>query len=85
MKISRSTNGILRSADGPYDPNQHWRVVWIQGITAAGSSGSPLFDSNHRILGQLHYGNSYCSTPNAPDYYGSFDRSWTGVARILHD
>ena len=77
MKISRSNNFISRSFSGAY-ANTHWEVVWLQGITAPGSSGSPLFDPNHRIIGQLHSGGSSCATPNAPDWYGSFDISWTG-------
>ena len=78
MKISRSTTVLTRSSDGHYNDNAHWRVIWSQGITANGSSGSPLFDQNHRIIGQLHDGLSFCSTPNAPDWYGSFDVSWDG-------
>ena len=61
----------------------HWRVVWIRtatnhGVTEGGSSGSPLFNADKRIIGQLHGGTSYCHTLSNPDWYGRFDFSWTG-------
>ena len=69
----------------------HWRVVWVQtstnpfrhGITEGGSSGSPLINSNRRIIGQLHGGYADCveQAPygkNEPDWYGKFSVSWTG-------
>ena len=71
------------------NPNgTHWRVTWAQGVTAGGSSGSPLINSNRRVIGQLHGGTSHCDpTPipgwgtgnrNTPDWYGRFNVSWTG-------
>lgn len=40
----------------------HWKVQrWFNGTTEPGSSGSPLFDSQHRIVGQLHGGYASCS------------------------
>ncbi len=54
----------------------HWRVAdWEDGTTEPGSSGSPLFDANHHIVGQLHGGEASCSY-NVNDYYGKFARSW---------
>jgi hypothetical protein len=62
----------------PYDPqNSHWKVIWNDGTTEGGSSGSPLFDPNHRIVGQLHGGTAECAKPNDPDYYGKFSMSWS--------
>jgi hypothetical protein len=50
------------------------------GVTDPGSSGSPLFDGNRRIVGQLHGGPSVCGATgaNLRDYYGRFYTSWTG-------
>jgi hypothetical protein len=54
----------------------HFDVVWSQGITEGGSSGSGLWvtsGSSHYLVGQLHGGGSYCTAPTSPDYYGRFD------------
>jgi len=48
---------------------------WDSGTTEPGSSGSPLFNGNHRIIGQLHGGSAACGN-NAPDWYGRVSRSW---------
>jgi len=59
-----------------------WEVEqWDMGVTEGGSSGSPLFDNNGRIIGQLYGGESECSGsfPNTGyDVYGRFGQSWTG-------
>ncbi len=58
------------------DDGSHWRIAdWEDGTTEPGSSGSPLFDSDHRIVGQLHGGQASCSN-NVNDYYGKFSYSW---------
>lgn len=58
--------------------NTHWEVTdWDDGTTEGGSSGSPLFDQNHRVVGQLHGGSASCSN-NREDYYGKFALSWDG-------
>ncbi|MCO5247831.1 MAG: serine protease [Chitinophagales bacterium] len=87
MKISRANNPVVvASAFGT--TNQHWRADWspqnngagqtVTPVTEGGSSGSPLFDQNHRIVGQLHGGPSYCNGSQLWDFYGRFDLSWTG-------
>jgi hypothetical protein len=60
----------------------HWRVVWIStenghGVTEGGSSGSPIFDQEKRVVGTLTGGGSFCNTPTAPDYYGKMSHHWT--------
>jgi len=56
----------------------HVRVTdWDKGTTEPGSSGSPLFDQNHRVIGQLHGGYAACGN-DLSDWYGRFSRSWAG-------
>lgn len=56
----------------------HLRVAdWDVGTTEGGSSGSPLFNQNHHVVGQLHGGYAACGN-NLADWYGRFSRSWTG-------
>lgn len=50
---------------------------WDDGTTEPGSSGSPLFDLNHRVIGQLHGGYAACGNDLA-DWYGRFSVSWSG-------
>jgi Trypsin-like peptidase domain len=71
---TQSTSYLGNSAgDG-----SHWRIVqWDDGTTEPGSSGSPLFDQNHRIIGQLHGGFASCASLTS-DWYGKVSRSWTG-------
>lgn len=62
----------------------HVRVIdWDSGTTEGGSSGSPLFDQNHRIIGQLHGGSAACGN-NASDWYGRIYKSWNaGMSQHL--
>ena len=59
----------------------HWTVRWAQtangwGVTEGGSSGSPIFDNNKRIVGTLTGGSSTCNNPTYQDYYGKFSKHW---------
>jgi len=67
-----STYGYSASWDdgGTTPANTHWLVYFDKGTTAGGSSGSPLFNENHRIIGQLHGGG------DDDEYYGKFNYSW---------
>jgi hypothetical protein len=56
----------------------HVRVEdWDLGTTEPGSSGSPLWDQDHRVIGQLHGGFASC-TSQTSDWYGRFSLSFTG-------
>lgn len=48
------------------------------GVTEQGSSGSPIFNEDHRIIGQLYAGTSACDYTAGTDYYGRVYTSWTG-------
>ena len=59
----------------------HVRVAdWDDGILEPGSSGSPLFNENHQIIGQCHgtYVLIACETEPFPTWYGRFAASWDG-------
>jgi hypothetical protein len=81
--------------DAPYHNSAGGAAVWYidqweLGVTEPGSSGSPLFDQNGRIIGQLYGGAAACAgTVNngAFDYYGRFGVSWDGASASsrLHD
>lgn len=51
----------------------HWDI----GTTEPGSSGSPLFNQDNRVIGQLHGGDAACDNDES-DWYGAFYASWTG-------
>jgi lysyl endopeptidase len=66
----------------------HLRVEdWDVGTTEGGSSGSGLWNQDHRIVGQLHGGYASCTSDTA-DWYGRFSVSWdtgTTAATRLKD
>jgi hypothetical protein len=76
-KISFENNPLISTTFGSCPPNSHWGVTtWDSGVTEGGSSGSPLYDQNHRIIGQLHGGASACGASSLSDEYGKFSVSW---------
>jgi hypothetical protein len=59
-------------------PNTHWQVVWNDGVTEPGSSGSGIWNPiTHRVVGVLSGGGSFCDAQTAPDCYGKFGVAWT--------
>jgi methionine-rich copper-binding protein CopC len=79
-KFSRDTDVTTTTSylnDAPGSGTTHFRVVWNNGTTEGGSSGSPLFESNGRIVGQLHGGGASCSATTEADWYGKFSVSWS--------
>lgn len=57
----------------------HWRVhFWDVGTTEPGSSGSGLWNSDRRLVGQLHGGYASCDSRDSSDWYGRLSRSWEG-------
>jgi hypothetical protein len=88
-KISTYTSNLISSSIG--SSGSHWKVYWIStetnhGVTEGGSSGSPIYNQNHHILGTLSSGASACvnggagagTGPYAPDYYGKMSYHWDG-------
>jgi lysyl endopeptidase len=69
---------VLSSYGGSISPGDGTHVKvndWDKGTTEPGSSGSPLFNKDHRVIGQLHGGGAACGN-DLPDYYGRFHTSW---------
>jgi V8-like Glu-specific endopeptidase len=92
-KISRSSmNGATSSGYGGPNGDTHWWVkTWEigrnfteqdYGTTEGGSSGSPLFNCDKQIIGQLHGGQASC-TNNVNDYYGALWKSFPAIEEYL--
>lgn len=89
MKVCRDDSGAIKeNANG----TEVWLIKgvsvgngdgWEIGTTESGSSGSPLFNEDGRIIGQLYAGQSFCEgTQNNGDYdiYGRFAISWDAAS-----
>ena len=69
----------------PWSSGNYWDFNWKRtangfSVTEGGSSGSPLINNNHKVIGQLWGSwNFRCSNPaNDEPTYGKFSVSWTG-------
>ncbi|MBX2829299.1 MAG: T9SS type A sorting domain-containing protein [Flavobacteriaceae bacterium] len=94
MKVCRDDTPATKEVNAGADT---WEIVgggtaggWELGVTEPGSSGSPLFDQNGSVIGQLFGGGAACSGTDDNDqfdYYGRFAVSWDGAssATRLHD
>ncbi len=73
---------LFREAAAPRNANvdgqsvQSWQVYWSEGVTEGGSSGSGLWNQDHRVVGHLSGGNSSCDNQDGTDVYGRLDVSW---------
>lgn len=68
--------GVMSGADC-------WQVTaWHSGTTEPGSSGSALWNQDHRIIGQLFGGQASCSN-NVNDYYGRFNLTYPHLEQWL--
>lgn len=76
-KITIDNNpAVTASYVDDYNPNTHWLInKWEVGTTERGSSGSPLFNSNHLVVGDLTGGDANC-TYSVRDYFAKFYNSW---------
>ena len=70
------------SISSNYGGAQTWKVdAWDDGTTEPGSSGSPLYNQNNQIVGQLYGGDASCSY-NFNDYYGKFSTTYNGSSTV---
>ena len=54
----------------------HWRILkWDAGTTQVGSSGAPLFNQDHRIIGSLTGGEADCVN-KVDDYFTKLNYAW---------
>jgi len=83
MKVCRDNDQPTQTVNSGA---QTWEITtagggWEIGVTEPGSSGSPLFDAEGRIIGQLYGGGAACSGTvdnDLLDYYGRLGVSWEG-------
>ncbi len=76
-EFKRIVFGAINSQDrfdSPYSAKTE--ILWTDGTTEPGSSGSPLLLADSGLfIGQLFGGTASCSKPSEPDYYGRFNQS----------
>jgi len=78
FEFDGSYRGNYNSGSTPVANGNHLVIAdWDIGTTEGGSSGSPVFNSDKRVVGQLHGGAAACGN-NSYDSFGWFPSSWTG-------
>ncbi|WP_115540725.1 trypsin-like serine peptidase [Xanthomonas campestris] len=79
-----SVTGLNTSIDGK---TPLYRVVWNDGVTEGGSSGSALFTvasgGAYQLRGGLYGGYSYCTAQSDPDYYSRFSDVYSTISTFL--
>lgn len=84
-KIAIDNDPLVSTLSGSENENtlaEYWMVNWEldKGVVESGSSGSPLFDFNHRVIGQLSLGpQDGCNgqiNKGRNYWYGKFDIAW---------
>jgi len=85
ISFGRLTNDEDACMASPPTSERFHQVLWYDGTTEGGSSGSPLLlDDTRQVIGQLYGGYASCSTPHCPDYYGRFDVTFPLLQAYLH-
>ena len=76
-KISKDDDPPVTGNYGAgFDHNSHWLITsWELATTEGGSSGSPIFDEQHRVTGDLTGGEATCSN-SVNDYFAKLYMSW---------
>ena len=81
------SNGVPRPTTDRYEDTfkengDYLRVGWDVGTVERGSSGSPLFNADKRVIGQLSVAKTDCE-PGRAAWYGRFGNSWELLRRWL--
>ncbi|MDT8401587.1 MAG: trypsin-like peptidase domain-containing protein [Bacteroidales bacterium] len=72
-KISTDINSPIIATFQNLYTNGFWKILrWEEGTTEGGSSGSPLFNQNHRVVGYLTGGEAVCGN-SVNDYFARMD------------
>lgn len=80
---STSAKGFDDDGDGDADIYVNvWDVALTSGTTQPGSSGSPIFDSSHRVRGALTGGSSAC--PPSTKYWGQFSDGFSTLQPYIY-
>jgi lysyl endopeptidase len=75
-KITTDNNQPVTDTYSGYTTDGFWRILqWDSGTTEGGSSGSPLFDQNKRIVGILTGGEAQCGQ-SINDYFAKLSSSY---------
>jgi hypothetical protein len=77
-QIQNQSSQVTLTDGTSFSANTHWKATFYNGSIERGSSGSPLINNNHRLIGQLHAANTAICNANYFGYYGKFSVSWTG-------
>ncbi|MBI2421312.1 MAG: hypothetical protein HYV27_00685 [Candidatus Hydrogenedentes bacterium] len=73
-----------RTNSGNVHSGLYHQVVWNDGTTEGGSSGSPLFNAaTQQIIGQLWGGTASCALQGDPDYFGRFDVTYNAIRPLI--
>jgi lysyl endopeptidase len=81
-KFKRASFGVYLGSN-PY----FLAIQWASGVTEPGSSGAPLFNASHQLVGQLTGGfdgpGSSCDNPSALDQFGRFDVTYPYIKKWI--
>ncbi len=75
-KISVDNDPAVMASYSDLDDNAFWNILqWDIGTTEEGSSGAPLFDQDHRVIGILSGGDAECGN-SVNDYFLRLTNAW---------
>jgi len=75
-KISVDNDPAVVTSYSDFDDNTFWNILqWDIGTTEAGSSGAPLFNQDHRVIGILSGGDAHCGN-SVNDYFLRLTNAW---------